>query len=531
LSTVRQMNGLVARTYVLSVQRTNDAPRMPRHVRGPGDFDEDAFRTLDLVLQIANEQGVRLIMPFVDNWHWWGGRAQYAGFHGKDQDAFWTDPKIIADFKQTIQFLITRTNTLTGVRYADDKAILCWETGNELQCPPAWTREIAAYIKSLDQNHLVMDGANATELREESLAMPEVDIVTTHHYPGGNRSFAQLIRENAARAKGRKPYVVGEFGFLKTQEMAEAIRAVRESQTAGALAWSLRFRCREGGFYWHSEPAGGNKYKAFHWPGSIAGQDYDEAGFMALMRREASAIRGLTLSDVPTPLPPQLLPVADAGSVSWQGSVGAASYFVERAPGASGPWTVVGNAVDEGSAQYRPLFSDEAAPRGAWFYRVRAQNASGSSLPSNIAGPVRVLQTTLVDELADFSKVHARSGKLEIQSRDCRSAMEDAHRASGSAGSALVYQVKSPMAKVRVFVFFPQERTDLRFGLSSDEKDYRPASAQLEDFPAVGGDYKYWQRAIYELNSPEAGDRYVKIEFSGDAQIGRVEIRHEADTP
>ena len=58
--------------------------------------------------------------------------------------------------------------------------------------------------------------------------MPEVDIVTTHHYPGSSKSFAQLIRENAARAKGRKPYVVGEFGFVSTSEMIEAIQATRE---------------------------------------------------------------------------------------------------------------------------------------------------------------------------------------------------------------------------------------------------------------------------------------------------------------
>jgi hypothetical protein len=528
LGTVRQMDGAVARTYVLSVRRNEDAPGMPRHVLGPGKFNEEAFRALDLVLQIANEQGVRLIIPFVDNWHWWGGRAQYAGFRGKGQDDFWTDPQVIADFKQTIHFLITRTNTLTGVRYADDKAILCWETGNELQCPPSWTREIAAYIKSLDSNHLVMDGLNATELHEASLAIPEVDIVTTHHYPGGTKSFAQLIRENAARAKGRKPYVVGEFGFVKTPEMAEAIQAVRETQTAGALAWSLRFRCREGGFYWHSEPAGGNKYKAFHWPGSVMGQDYDEIAFMSLVRAEAAAIRGLPVPPFTVPAPPRLLPFEDVGAISWQGSVGASGYLVERAHRVRGPWKAVGKAVDESFTQYRPVFSDETAPKGTWYYRVRAQNKAGLSQPSNVGGPIRVRSTTIVDELADFSKVHSRSGKLGVQSRDCRSAMEDAHRAGGAAGSALVYRLPASISRVRVFVFFPQERADLKFALSQNETEFRPAEAQRKDFPPIAGDYKYWSRALYELTSAQASDRFVKIEFAGDAQIGRVEILQEA---
>ncbi len=529
LATVRQMGGQVVRTYVLSVRRPQDPPGVPRHVLGPGQFNEEAFRALDLVLQVANQQGVRVIIPLVDNWHWWGGRAEYAGFRGKTKNDFWTDPQLLDDFKQTIRFVITRTNTLTGLRYADDKAILCWETGNELECPPSFTRQIAGFIKSLDPNHPVMEGFHATVLREESLAMPEVDIVTTHHYPGGAKSFAQLIRENAARAKGRKPYIVGEFGFVSTREMAGAIQAVVETQTAGALAWSLRFRNRDGGFYWHSEPAGGNKYKAFHWPGSPIADDYDEIPFMKLMREQAFAIRGLTPPPIPQPAPPRLLPVTTPVLLSWQGSVGAAGYAIERASRRNGPWTTIAENVDESFTQYQPLFSDETVTRGRWFYRVRARNPAGVSEPSNVVGPVRVRTVTLVDELNDFEKVHSRTGELEIKSRDCRSAMEDAHRAGGTAGSALVYRVPAPLVGARVFVFFPKAIADLRLSLSADGNAFRPATADRKDFPFGAGDYGYWRRAIYEVKSAGASDRFLKIEFTGEAQVSRIEIQHQAD--
>ncbi|MEI2725233.1 MAG: cellulase family glycosylhydrolase [Verrucomicrobiota bacterium] len=529
LATVRQMGGQVVRTYVLSVSRTNDLPGVPRHVLGPGEFNEEAFCALDQVLQVANEQGVRLIIPFVCNWHWWGGRLQYAGFRGQPKDAFWTDPQVIADFKQTLRFVLMRTNTLTGVRYADDPAILCWETGNELECPPAWTRVIASYLKSLDTNHLVMEGFHTSELREESLAMPEVDIVTTHHYPGAQKGFAQLIRENAARAKGRKPYVVGEFGFVNSQQLAEAIQATLETQTAGALAWSLRFRNRDGGFYWHSEPAGGNKYKAFHWPGSPLAEDYDEMPFLQLMRKQAFAIRGLPAPAIPAPAPPKLLPIADAGAISWQGSVGAAGYAVERAARPNGPWTVVGENVDESFTQYRPQFSDETVTKGKWFYRVRAKNAAGVSAPSNVIGPVRVAQVTCVDELADFTKVHSHAGELGIESRDCRSAMEDAHRAGGRAGSALVYRMASPITAARVFVFFPKEIADVKFSVSADGLAFQPAATQRNELPFNLGDYGYWRRAIYEVKPASKKDEFLKIEFTGAAQISRVEIQRAAD--
>lgn len=526
LQSVRQMGGTVVRTYVLSVVRTNDGPEIPRHVLGPGRFNEEGFRVIDEILQLANQAGVRVIIPFVDNWSWWGGRAEYAGFRGKPKDAFWTDPQIIADFEATVRHLVIRTNTLTGVPYREDKAVLCWETGNELESPPAWTREIAAFIKRLDANHPVMDGFHATELREESLAMPEVDIVTTHHYPGGGKSFAELVRANAAKAKGRKPYVVGEFGFAETPAMAACLDAVIDSGASGALAWSLRPHNRDGGYYWHSEPSGGNRYKAFHWPGSPAGAAYDEIQFVSLLREKAFAIRGLPLPDVPVPARPHLLPIADDAAISWQGSVGASSYVVERAFVRRGPWRVVGENVDESAVQYRPLFTDGQAGGGNWFYRVRARNAAGTSAPSNVVGPVTVTHRTLVDDFADLSQVWARSGKLELQTRDCRKAKEDAHRLAGEPGSTITYQLPSGVGRCRLDAFFPGEVADFRFSVSADGKNFTAVASTKQVYFQGAGDYGYWKPVRFET-PPAGGGEYLKIEFAAEAQIGRLEIEYE----
>ena len=528
LATVRQMGGTVARTYVLSVVRTNDTPDMPRHVLGPGQFNEEAFQTLDLALQIANQQGVRLIIPFVDNWVWQGGRADYARFRGKSRGDFWTDPQVIADFKETIRFVVLRTNTLTGVRYCDDKAILCWETGNEIDSPAPWTREIAAFIKSLDRNHLVMDGFGASELRPESLALSEVDIVTTHHYPNSRttKPFAQFIRENWEMAKGKKPYVVGEFGFVSTRQMEDAMKAILDTGTAGGLLWSLRFRDRDGGFYWHSEPSGGNRFKAFHWPGSSMGDAYDETNLLATVRRYAFQIRGLAPPPIPPPAPPRLLPVTDAAAITWQGSIGAASYTVERAPHATGPWTVAGTNIDECFTQYHPLFADESVTGGDWYYRVRARNDAGVSEPSNVTGPVKVAYAALVDELADFSRVAERRGGWEITMRDSRKAKEDAHRAGGKAGDALVYRLPARIEGFRVFVFFPKDIADVKFALSADGETYRDVAAVREDYFRGAGDYGFWRPALYRAEHLGTEGTFLRIELTGETQIGRVEIRH-----
>jgi len=480
------------------------------------------------VLAAANRTGVRLIIPFVDNWVWQGGRAEYAGFRGKTKDDFWTDPQLIADFEQTIHFILTRTNTITGVRYADDKAILCWETGNELYSPAAWTREIAHYIKSLDTNHLVMDGFNAATLRAESLEIPDVDIVTTHHYPGNKMSFAELIRANAAMARGKKPYIVGEFGFVSTAQMAEAMQAISDSSCSGGMLWSLRFRDRDGGFYWHSEPGlGGNLYKAFHWPASTIGNDYDEIRLMAIVRSNAFAIRGLPVPPMVVPAPPKLLPVADASAISWQGSVGAGSYQVERAAKRDGDWQIISPQVDEAMTQYRPQFADENVPAGEWFYRVRAKNESGASEPSNIAGPVTVVNATLVDELADFSKIQARSGGWKPATHDCRPAKEDADRIAGVAGDTLVYRLPNAVQTFRVFTFFPNEESGVKFSISDDGEHYHEITAQRDTYFQGAGEYGYWKPVLFHAENIAAG-KFFKIELTGETQIGRVEISHPA---
>ena len=528
LQTLRQMGGTVTRSYVITVVKTNDPPGTPRHVLAPGKFNEAAFRTLDEVLAAANRTGVRVIIPFVDNWPWMGGRAEYAGWRGKTKDDFWTDPQLIADFKQTIHFILTRTNTVTGVRYADDPAVLCWETGNEIASPPAWTQEIARYIKSLDTNHLVMDGFNASVLRDESLAMPGVDIVTTHHYPGNKKSFAELIRANAAKAKGKKPYVVGEFGFVSTAQMADAMHAINDSGAAGGLLWSLRFRNRDGGFYWHSEPGlGGNLYKAFHWPGSPIGSDYDEIKLMAMVRSNAFAIRGLPVPPVAVPAPPKLLPITDAAAISWQGSVGASGYQVERAAKKSGGWQIIATNVDEAFTQYRPQFADESVPAGKWFYRVRARNESGLSEPSNVGGPVKVKSATLVDELMNFSKVNSQRGAWKIASHDCRSAKEDADRAAGTMGDALIYQLPDAVQSFRVSAFFPKAESDVKFSVSSDGRNFHAVVAQKETYFHGAGEYGYWRPVLFHAEKIPGGN-FLKLELTGETQLGRVEISHPA---
>ncbi len=528
LGTIAQMGGQVVRTYTLSLKKPGDSADQPRYILGLGQFNEDAFATLDRVIAAAHRHRIRLILPFVDQWSWWGGTAELAGFRGKKADEVWTDPQLIQDFKDIITFVLNRVNTVTGIRYRDDKAILAWETGNELRSPPEWVRQIAAHIKSLDRNHLVLDGTQREVLLQSSLDDPNIDFVTTHHYEKDPRAMIAHVCESAKMAKGKKPYFLGEFGFLTTDALCAVMDAVVEENLAGALLWSLRYRSREGGFYWHHEPHGGDHFKAYHWPGFAIGEKYDERRLMRLVRERAFVIQGLTLPPLPKPAPPRLLSVTEGGQMSWQGSAGAECYDVQRAEASQGPWTTVGTGVCEAQVQYRSPFADESLrPGRRYFYRVVARNTAGASEPSNVVGPIRVTHRTLVDELWNDSRIFLKEGKPAFAENEARKFKEDCHRLAGAAKSAVIYYAPGGIRVVRAFLFTQSDRQAVRILFSEDGRTFESVEAAVSSTGVQGDDaYGSWKAQLCSASPGATGGDYVKIEFLAEAQLSRVEVDH-----
>jgi hypothetical protein len=421
---------------------------------------------------------------------------------------------------------------VTGVKYLDDKALLAWETGNELLCPPEWTAKAAAYIKSVDKNHLVIDGFHTMTLRKESVEDKNIDIVTTHFYPliaGLSISTDQMIdmiKSNAALARGKKAYFVGEFGFIPTGDAESLVRTVIDEKISGALIWSLRFHDRDGGFYHHSEPYGGDKYKSYHWPGFASGQAYDETRLLSLMRRKAFEIRGLPIPPIQKPAAPVLLDIKDIAGISWQGSAGAISYIVERAETQNGPWIVVGSDISDADVQYQPLFNDTQTKIGKnYYYRVTAKNSAGISEPSNIVGPVSVSCKTLVDEMQDWRNIYKRQGNLSLKTNQARKFKEDSHRLKGDKGDCIIYKVKSPINSFKVYSFYPDKISDFKFYLSAKGKDFEPVKFSRKDYFTGKGDYNYYPPVLYEGDGFRDA-KYLKIEYTIEAQISRVEIKY-----
>ena len=522
LKAIKMSGGNVARTYTLSVRRKGESKNIIRYVEGPGKFNEKAFRALDKVLQIANEEGIRLIIPFVDNWWWWGGRAEYAAFRGKTSDEFWTDPQLISDFEKTINFVLNRKNTYTGVLYKNDKAVLGWETGNELEAPFPWQNTIAAYVKSIDQNHLVLEGTHAQVLTEQEVDNPNFDVLSTHYYSPIGKAVPDILK-NRALTEGKKPYFVGEFGYRDFNDTKTIVDTAVDNGLAGIMIWSMRFHARSGGFYQHGEGFGVGSYR---FPGFSSGNMYHEKEVVDFMRNSAYKINGEQEPPMPLPGAPALLNIKDVYDISWQGSTGASYYSIQRKTGGQDNWQAIADSVSDADVVFRPLFEDTTAELGkSYYYRVIANNVSGSSAPSNEAGPVEVTYKKFVDEMKDSTKIIQMSGNLQfLNYQDVFKAKEDNSRLKGEKDAYIIYEIPKSIDSIKVEVFLTSSQCGLDFFASDSLSSLKPLAAKIETYPPYKNFYGFYTPAIYTCDEFPPDSRYLKIKFNDVAQLSRIEI-------
>nr|MDT0663043.1 cellulase family glycosylhydrolase [Micromonospora sp. DSM 115978] len=242
----------------------------------------DGLERLDYVLAAARAAGIKLVIPLTNNWRDFGGIDQYVRWRGGDHhDDFYTDPVIRGWYKDWISHVLNRTNTLTGIRYADDPTVMTWELGNEPRCkgsgvyPPSpectpqtlvdWADEMSRHIKSIDRRHLVSVGDEGffcddaasgdwtTNCGEgvDTLAfgrLPAIDVLSYHLYPdhwGKDAAWGiDWIQRHGREARRiGKPVMLGEFGLhdksIRNPVYQQWTDAAIASGTAGFLYWIL----------------------------------------------------------------------------------------------------------------------------------------------------------------------------------------------------------------------------------------------------------------------------------------------------
>ncbi len=535
--TVNILGGNVVRAYTIPVRNTKFPKESTTYVEAPGVFNEEAFKVLDTALALAREYNIRVILPLVNNWEWMGGRPNYTEFRAKPQDAFWTDKQIITDFKKTIKFVLERTNTVTGIKYKDDKTIVAWETGNELENPAKWAIDIVKYIKKLDKNHLVMDGYFAIHginhdifVQDYSIENPLIDIISTHHYELSSNEMILNLQKTVEMVGGKKPLLIGEFGFIGTSGMERVIDyLIGEPNISGALLWSLRRHHPEGGFYHHSEPFGHGTYRAYHWPGFDDGEDYDERNLLKMYREKAFLYQGLPVPKIKVPKAPTLLPFANVPKFSWQGSAGASGYDIERSTSLDGPWKIIAHNIDDIDTPGFSLFSDESATPGEnYYYRVIALNQAGKSAPSLPLGPIKIDHLTRVD-YAQHLMVLDKSKGLEVRTGDYRSYKEAFKRLAGSKGAEGTYTIPGKFLGARIFSYESSKKNSLVIEVSEDGKNYSKIQADVESYTSPEKNYDYLIPRKYNIipNEGQKNISFIRFKGNNDFDIVRVELDYK----
>lgn len=398
-----QTGAKAQRVYVLSVQQAFDkACGRETHILAPATADgmprlnEKAMRVYDNMIAEADKQGLRLILPFIDHWWWWGGREQLAAFyHEKPADFYRTDSQTYRAYLDVIRQVITRTNSVTGRAYYDEKAIMAWETGNELEdTNAAFLQQTAAWIKKWAPHQLVVDGTYK-KINDFSLNDPNVDIVSNHYYTNAENNDPEQVKKDLRSAGGKKAYMVGEFGLLDAQQLNAIMQSIVHSEVGGAraaggLIWGFRGHRHDGGFYWHKESTG---HYSYHLPGfPVEGKANQEMEVVNLVRTASAQMAGLSQAPaLPVPEAPKLRESNSPFAINWMGSPVGRYYDVERATQPHGPWTRVGQDISDGKNEWDPakmdLFRDDyrSLTLGqTYYYRVIAKNESGQSAPSNV---------------------------------------------------------------------------------------------------------------------------------------------------
>jgi mannan endo-1,4-beta-mannosidase len=276
-----------------------DWPRTHYFRRAPGEWNEDAFVYLDKVIAEASKNNIYVQLCLTNWWRDTGGVTQYlrwAGINDAADDSykfginnekailFYTNPETRRLYREHLEKLATRRNTVTGVLYRDDPAIFGWELMNEAQVITgrwaerrAWFAEMSAYLKSLDPNHLIAPGAwgyrSSSERREwlADHAIPTIDYCDVHSYPRDDhdsfvdspKALREFIENRAAAAYSLgKPLVLGEFGMgvegFNGASQLEWYHALFEGNVragaGGAMFWILTPDARRGYGVTYSTP-------------------------------------------------------------------------------------------------------------------------------------------------------------------------------------------------------------------------------------------------------------------------------------
>jgi len=271
-----QKQGITNLRVLVGAEGTSANDQQVPYILQPqkGKYDQNLLASLDYFIAAIGKRNIKAVLYLTNNWDWSGGMAQYLGWEGygkppvpggvgygaagggnyfQDYSAyvtrFYSCLPCQQDLDNHIKFILNHRNSVNRILYKNDPAIMAWELANEprpmtnssIDAYKNWINATAAYIKSIDKNHLVTTGsegemgtANSMDLFHQTHSSPDIDYLTIHIWPKNwgwfkdttiaasmgdiKKHTADYIAEHAAVAQQlNKPLVIEEFGLPRDQ--------------------------------------------------------------------------------------------------------------------------------------------------------------------------------------------------------------------------------------------------------------------------------------------------------------------------
>ena len=218
-----QQLGVTNLRVMASSEGPNTEPyrMVPALMDAPGVYNQSVLDGLDYLLFQMGKRGMKAVMVLNNYWQWSGGMGQYVSWSEQTPipypGDYGTFMSYVANFyacaecqtwyRDHIQAMIDHTNPYTGLKYRDDPTVFSWELANEpRRYPISWINDTAAFIKSLDPNHMVTTGSEGTPRARArtSFSPTRVPISTMPPSTSGRRTGAGTIRPSLRRSIMRR---------------------------------------------------------------------------------------------------------------------------------------------------------------------------------------------------------------------------------------------------------------------------------------------------------------------------------------
>ena len=241
-----KMAGTVIRSHTLGISSGKPNSLRPYN----NNLNDLAWDSIDFALSQAKATGIKVIPVLLDEWYWYNGNyGDFCNTRGVDKSAFWTNLDVRNDFKDFLFKWLNHINKYTGVANKNCPEIAILELGNELgnssvrisqdniSIPPKeWTTDITKYIKSIDQNHLVLCGSDEClgNKISDDFSVPQLDVYSAHFY--WNDTNRLDFGSKKAYSLG-KPYIIGEYDSGFGQDWYNQIAS--RPEVSGLIMWGL----------------------------------------------------------------------------------------------------------------------------------------------------------------------------------------------------------------------------------------------------------------------------------------------------